>query len=139
MSLTEDARDLARDITSNLDEWAVLMTFKTPGSGSFDYLFDFAFNTPNMFTLKGLHTKHNTSINTETGQRVNAKNASVTVSERFFTQNGYPVRDANNEVALVGHQVAVKDSTEKICTYVVRETYPDEKLELIVCILGDIE
>jgi len=139
MSLLVAARDKIREITSNLNEWAVLMTFKTPAVVAFDYKFDFGFNTQNMFTLSGTHTKHHLGINAETGQKVNAKTASVTVSEKFFIQNGYPIRDANDEVALIGHQVAVKDSTGKICTYVVRESYADETLECIVCILGDIE
>jgi len=139
MSLTEIARDDIKRITTDLSEWGVLMTFKTPTAGSFDYTFDETFNSSQMFTMKGLHTKYHLGINGETGQRVNTKTASVTVSERYFTQNGYPVRNSNNEVDLARHQVAVKDSTGTICTYVIREWYPDEKLELIVCILGDLE
>lgn len=139
MGLLETARNQIRDITSNLSEWGVLMTFKTPAVSTFDYTFDESFNTNQMFTMRGLHTKHHLGINQDSGQRVNTKNASVTVSERFFTQNGYPLRDANNEVNMNGHQVAVKDSTGKICTYIIREWYPDETLECIVCILGDLE
>lgn len=138
MSLTEIARDDAKKYTTDLTEWAVLMTFRTPTAGAFDFTFDETFNSSEMFTMKGLHTKHHMAINGDTGQRVNAKTASVTVSERFFTQNGYPLRDETGEVNLQDHQVAVKDSTGTVKTYVIREWYPDEKLELIVCILGDL-
>jgi len=138
MSLLEIARDDIKRITTDLSEWAVLMTFKTPTAGPFDYTFDFTFNNSQMFTLQGLHTKHHIGINGETGQRVNTKQASVTVNESFFNDVGYLVR-VNGEVSLRDHQVAVKDSTGNVCTYVVREWFPDESLGVIVCILGDLE
>jgi hypothetical protein len=139
MSLLEIARDDIKRITTNLNEWSVLMTFKTPTAGPFDYTFDFTFNNSQMFTMIGLHSKVTLRVNGETGQVINTKQAHVTVSERFFTQNNYPIRDSNNEVNLRDHQVAVKDSTGKICIYIIREWYPDETLELVVCILGDLE
>lgn len=138
-SVLERARNDVKRIISNSDEFAVLMTFKTPSAGVFDYTFDYTFNSSQMFTLKGLHTKHHLAVNTETGERVNTKTASVTVSERFFVDIGYPIRNAQNEVDLQNHQVAVKDSTGKICTYIIHQWFPDETLDCIVCILHDIE
>lgn len=139
MGILDLARADAKRITTDLNGFAVLMTFKTPTSGSFDYSFDFSFNSSQMFTLTGLHTKHHQGINGETGQRINTKTASVTVDENKFNDVGYPVRNANREVDLRDHQVAVKDSTGVVCTYVVREWFPDEALGIIVCILGDFE
>lgn len=139
MGLLDIARTDVKRITTDLNGFAVLMTFKTPAAGPFDYTFDETFNNSQMFTMKGLHTKHHLGINGETGQRANTKQVSVTVDEIYFTEIGYPVRDANGEVNLRDHQVSVKDSTDNVKDYVIREWYPDETLRLIVCILGDLE
>jgi len=139
MSLLEIARNDIKRITTDLNEWGVLMTFKTPIAGPFDYTFDFTFNSSSMFTMIGLHAKVTLKVNGDTGQIINTKQAHVSVSERFFTEIGYPIRNAQGEVHLIDHQVSVKDSTGIIKDYVIRENYPDETLELVVCILGDLE
>lgn len=138
MRLLDVARKDVLRITTNTKEWAVPIMFKTPPSGPFDYTFDVSFNNSQMFTLYGLHTKHLMEVKMDTQERVNTKKSSVTVSEFAFNAVGYPVRDANGEVNLLEHQVAVKDSTGVVCNYVVIQNYPDETLGLIVCILGDL-
>jgi len=137
MGLIAQAKADIEKITSNLNEWAVPITFVVPG-GTFDLTFDPRLNDTMMVTLNGLHTKHHLGI-TEDQRRVNTKNASVTVSEKFFDDAGYVVRDSKHEVAMRDHQVAVKDSTGTVCFYVVREWFPDETVGLIVFILGDLE
>lgn len=138
MGLTAQAKADIERITSNLGEWAVPIQFQVP-SGAFDFTFDPTFNGAQIVTLNGLHTKHHLGINPENGLRVNVKNASVTVSEKFFTDAGYIVRNSQGEISMRDHQVAVKDSTGTVCLYLVREWFPDETVGLIVFILGDFE
>lgn len=126
MGLTAQAKADIEQITSNSAEWGIPMVFTRP---------DNSMSVP----LTGLHTKHHLGINPENGLRVNVKNASVTVSEKFFINAGYVVRDAKGEVAMRDHKVQVKDSTGVTCLYVVREWFPDEAVGLIVFILGDLE
>lgn len=83
-------------------------------------------------------TKHHLGQN-EDGKNVNAKKASICFSEQLLTALSYPVRNSSNEVDLKGHQVKVKDSTGLLCSYMIREWYPDEALGLVTCILGDFE
>jgi hypothetical protein len=123
MGILEMARKDALNYLTDLNGWAVSITFNPPGGSS--------------ITLSGLHTKHHLGINGETGQKVNTKQASVTVAEQDFVNAGYVMRDASGEVSMRDHQVAVKDSTGVICNYVVREWFPDESLGIIVFILGD--
>jgi len=120
-----------------LNEWAVLINFKTPIEGTFSYTFDYTLNSAEQFTLPGIYTKHYLGVDTEIGQRANAKKASVSVSEKFFTNVGYPIRNADGEVSMKDHQVAVKDGRGIVNLYVVREWFPDEAMGLIVFILGD--
>lgn len=136
MGLIAQAKADIERITSSLNEWAVPITFVVPGS-AFDLTFDETLNTDKMVTLKGLHTKHHLGI-TEDQRRVNTKNASVTIAEKFLTDIGYPVR-VNGEVQMRDHKVFVKDSTGTVCFYVIREWFPDETVGLIVFILGDAE
>ena len=132
------ARKDTLNYLTDLNGWAVPIMFKSPiANGVFDYTFDETFNTPTQFTLRGTHTKIHLGINGETGQKVNTKQASVTVAEQDFVNVGYAVRDASGEVSMRDHQVAVKDSTGVICNYIVREWFPDESLGIIVFILGD--
>lgn len=127
MGLLDIARADVLNITTNTDEWAVAMTFTTP-----DQL--------TSVNVNGLHTKHLLEVKMDTQERVNSKKSSVSISEADLVAAAYPVRDNNtNEVALLGHFVAVKDSTGRVWNYVVNQNYPDETLGLIVCILGDLQ
>lgn len=125
MNILDLAKADIEAITSDDNGWTRQMTFVAP-------------NNVASATINGLHSKHHTGISTE-GMRVSAKTASVSVSEKFLSDKNYPVRDADGEVLLKGHLVAVKDSTGNFCIYSVREWYPDETVGLIVCILGDFD
>lgn len=124
MGLMDIARADMRRIVTDLNEWAVTMTFTSPDNSQTKI-------------VKGTHTKHHLGLNGETGQIVNTKKATIAVPESEF--GDYVVRNSSQEVALIGHYVVVKDSTGIDKNYVVRETYPDESLGLIVCILGDFQ
>lgn len=87
-------------------------------------------------SLSALATKHHIIINPETGQPVNAKNAHICLSETKLNELGYITR-VNGEVSLVGHFINVSDSTGIVKKYKISETWPNETLGLIVCILQD--
>ncbi len=126
MGLIDQAKADIETITSNLNEFAKVMTFTSP--------------TPPGQTaiINGLHTKHHLGVNTD-GTEVNAENAHVAVSEKALTDKGYTVRNSDGEIDLKDHKVTVKDSTGTDITYVIREWYQNETIGLIVCILGDYE
>ena len=87
-------------------------------------------------SLSALATKHHIIINPETGQPVNAKNAHICLSETKLNELGYITR-VNGEVSLVGHFINVSDSTGIVKKYKISETWPNETLGIIVCILQD--
>lgn len=125
MGLIDKAKADIEQITSNLNEWGVSMVLTAvPGLES--------------VTIVGLHTKHRILIDTD-GNFVNTKNAHISVSEKFLTEAGYPVRNGSGEVSLINHRVSVKDSTGLVKEYVITEAFPDETIGLICCILGDYE
>ena len=51
----------------------------------------------------------------------------------------YPVRNTKDQVDLEDHRVTVKDSTGFDQMYVIDQSWPDETLGNIVCILSDYE
>lgn len=123
MGLVDQAKADIEQITSTTDDWAVSITLIAP--------------TLETVTLTGLHTKHHLSIDVESGKQVNAKNAHISVSEKFMTDALYPVRDLKGDVNLKNHRVRVKDSTGEVKDYVINQWFPDETIGLITCILGD--
>lgn len=125
MGLTEQAQsDFSRFTSDTVSGFAKAITFTAPNSGP-------------VVIVNGITTKHNFEINEE-GKSVNAKKASITVSESLLVAQSYPVRNESNEVNLTGHKVSWKDSNS-VCQYMIREWFPDETLGLITCILGDFE
>lgn len=88
-------------------------------------------------SITGLASKHHIGINPDTGEPINTKNAHCSLSEKTLTDNGYAVRDSNGEISLKGHKISFKDSSDIVKQYRINETFPDETLGLIVCILGD--
>lgn len=121
MGLTRARNDWNRFITGGGFE--VDLTFRTP-SGSVTK------------TVKGLGIKHHLSIDNE-GVSQNQLNAHVTVSEKTLVDAGYPVRDGNEIVALKDHIVSFEDSTGIESSYIITQSYPDETVGVIVCIIGE--
>ncbi len=122
MGLRELAKQDIEDITSNLNEFGLAMTFTPPVGYSLDVV--------------GTEAKIHMQFDVETGKDVNAQKASVSVSEKFFIDADYPVRNASGEVAMKKHKVDYIDSTGTTCNFEVLEQFPDETLGLIVFILG---
>ena len=89
-------------------------------------------------TIVGLATKHNIGVDTE-GNLINTKNAHISVSEKLLTDAGYPVRNTSGEVDLKGHRIDYIDSTGASKKYVIQQSFPDETVGMIVCILEDFE
>ena len=88
------------------------------------------------FSLTGFATKHFINFDSD-GLPINSKNVHICIDENILISQGYPLRNAKDEVHLKGHIIAYPDSTGNIKKYVVRENFPDETLGLIVCILND--
>jgi hypothetical protein len=124
MGLIDQAKKDIERITSNAREFGVSMLFLAP--------------TSETATISGLHTKHHLGIDQD-GNMINSKTSKISVSEKFLTDSGYPVRNVAGEVDLRGHKVTVKDSTGSDCTYVIRQWFPDETIGLITCIMSDFE
>lgn len=88
--------------------------------------------------IKCLHSKHNISVGTD-GQPVNSKNAHFSVHEQTLIEANpaYPIRDGSREVIIKGDTIEVADSTGNVWKYLIRESWPDETLGLLVFALGD--
>ena len=84
----------------------------------------------------GFASKHWINFDTD-GNASNSKNAHICLDETELIKANYPVRNADKEVYLLRHRVAVEDSSKEVKNYVIIESFPDETLGLIVCILGD--
>lgn len=126
MSLLDAVRDDVMAITTNSNEFAQDVRFTSPSPDSVTVV------------VKAIHSKHNLSIDTD-GNAVQAKKASVAVSEPVLLGAGYVVRNANQEVSLNGHRVSVADVSAVVKEYVVLSAFADEMVGLVVCILGDWE
>jgi hypothetical protein len=122
MGLMDQAKADIKQITSNAEEFGKEITLTAPDDS--------------VATVIGLHTKHHLGVDTD-GNRINTKNAHISVSESLLTDQSYPVRGSDGEVSLKNHKVSVSDSTGTFCTYRIKETYPNESTGLIVCILSD--
>ena len=121
--LIEQAKGDWQRFSSDLNGWGVEITLTAP--------------TAEVANIAGLGTNHHIGIDTD-GNPINTKNAHITISEQLLVDAGYPVR-VNNEVSLLQHRVSYKDSTGVTKEYVIEETFPDETIGMITCILNDFE
>mgnify|MGYP003402546550 FL=1 len=122
MGLRELAKQDIEDITSNLNEFGLEMTFTPPVGYS--------------LSVVGTEAKIHMGFDMDTGKEINAQKATVSVSEKFFIDGDYPVRNAAGEVSMKKHRVDYIDSTGTTCNFEVLEQFPDETIGLIVFILG---
>ena len=125
MSLVDRAREDAKRIITNSNEWGVEIILTTPDNST-------------SLTLNGLHTKHSISFDTD-GNEVKGRNSHVNLVESVLIDNSYPYKNNDDEVMLRNHKVRVADSKGLEIEYIIREFLPDEFLGVIVCILGDFE
>lgn len=93
----------------------------------------------NSVAVRGLASKHFFQIDSNTGLPVSSKNTHVSINEQVLIDAGYTVRNANREVAMIGHLVTYSDSANNSWTFKINDIMPDETLGLIVLFLGDYE
>lgn len=122
MSLYEIAKQDIKNIVTNQNEWGKSIRFENP-------------NTSMVVTVTGIHTKHHINIDGD-GVPVNSQNAHITVSESSLTSLGYTVRNSRDEVSIVNHYVQVADANGNTIKYVISQTFPDETVGTILCILS---
>lgn len=122
--LIEKAKNDWQRFTSDPSGAGIAITFEAP--------------TTQIAEITGLATKHHIGLDTE-GNPINTKNAHVSVSEQLLVDEGYPVRNGDGEVSMINHKVTYKDSTGVSKDYKIQETFPDETVGIITCILGDHE
>lgn len=106
-------------------------------SGGFEE--DITIKTPNgaiTANITGAATKHHISFDSD-GNQINSKNAHIRIVEDDLVALEYPVRNASGEVELINHLVSVPDSSLVVRNYIILETFPNETMGVIVCILGD--
>jgi hypothetical protein len=84
--------------------------------------------------VKGITPTIHLAFDTD-GLTVNTKKVRVNISEKSLIDLSYPVRNAKNEVFMMGDLVSFADSTGLVKTYSVAENWPDESLGTIVLIL----
>ena len=121
--LIEQAKGDWQRFSSDLKTWGTAITLTAP--------------TAEVANIAGIATNHHIGVDTD-GNPINTKNAHITISEQLLIDAGYPVR-MNNEVSLIEHRVSYKDSTGVTKEYVIEETFPDETIGMITCILNDFE
>lgn len=86
--------------------------------------------------VNGLISKHNLSINPDTGLPVNSKNVHISVTESVLIDAGYTTRNASNDISLTSHKVSFTDASGSDFTFLIEDVMPSETLGLIVCTLG---
>lgn len=126
MGLTDRAIADVKRFTTDSNGWGVSALFTAPNNQT--------------ATVNVHHVKHNLGVDTD-GNMVNSKKAHVSFSESGLLEinPNYPLRDSKQEINMKGHRIDVADSTGITKNYIVKSTYPDEKIGLIVVILDDYE
>lgn len=86
--------------------------------------------------VTGITSKHHIGIDTD-GNLMNVKNAHISFSEQLVIDGSFPIRNTEGNVYMENYRATFKDSKGDDITYVIREWFPDEKLGVILCLLGD--
>jgi hypothetical protein len=124
MGLMDEINEDIQDITGNLNEFGVSITFTTPDGVA-------------SATVVGTASKHFMNFDFDSGKNVNSQNAHVSVSEAFLIAANYPVRNPAGNVNMKRHRVSYIDSTGVSGSYEILEQFPDQAIGLIVFILGN--
>lgn len=123
MNIRELAKNDIENITSNLNEFGLAITFEAPNGDIADVV--------------GIESKVYMAFDMDTGKDINVQKAHVTIAEKFFIENDYPVRNASGRVSMKKHKVTYVDVNGITCNFEVIENFPDETLGLIVFSLGE--
>lgn len=124
MGLMEIIKQDIQDITSNINEFGVAITFTNPDNSQ-------------SIEVVGTASNHFMQFDFESGKNVNSQNTHVSVSEQLFIDAGYVIRNAEGKVSVKKHKVTWIDSTGVSGSYEVIEAIPDQSIGLIVFILGN--
>lgn len=117
MSLLDIAREDIEDITTDIDDFGIVMHFvNEDGSKEAD--------------IKGIFARHHIDVN-RNGVAFNSRQAHVSVSELEFDNADYPIRNSDGEVTLSKHKVTVEG-----ITYIINQWFPSDTTKLITLILG---
>lgn len=90
-------------------------------------------------TVKGRFSRIHLAVDPNTNTFVNSRKVQVTVSEQLLLAEGYVVRNASGEVAMLNHFCKCIDSTGVEKTYKITEQFPDDTVGLIVFTLGSVK
>ncbi len=108
-----------------------------------NYPIEFIATNGETATILAIHNKIGMKVNSNTGLVEHSKNASVVFSESILSSANpnYPIRNSNQEVAMLRHRINVKDNTSIVKNYDVIEIIPDENagIGLITLLLGNYE
>lgn len=107
--------------------------------GGFDE--DIVLKTPDgatSYEVKGSASKHHINFDSD-GNPINSKNAHICIVESSLIDLGIQTRNASGEVNLLKWRVDYPDSTGQIRNYIIDQTFPDETVGGVVCILGDFQ
>lgn len=127
MGLMDTIAQDIKSILTNTNDFGVNITLYAPTSPQ------------KVVTVGGTVKKHHLTFDENGMVKGNVKNATCTVSELSLNAANYPVRNANGEVTFEGHRVSWSDVNGTAITYAVNEWWPDERLGVLVLILGDYE
>ena len=83
----------------------------------------------------GIAIRHHLAF-TPNGEPVNSLTARVSVSEIALTALMYPVRNAANEVSMIGHLITWTDVLGIERTYVIKAVFPGDTFGILVFNLG---
>ena len=92
--------------------------------------------TPENIIVDGIVSKHNLSIDPDTGVPVNSSNAHITISEQVLNDAGIVTRDVNKKVIVKGMKISFADASGLSFTYMIDEAFTSDTLGVIVCIVG---
>lgn len=122
MSLLTTAQQDYRDILGDLEAFSLALSFENP-------------TATETAAIVGHGMTHYLKYDTD-GQVVNGKNSHVTFAEKDLVDAGYTVRNAKGLVSLDKHKVTFANSNGVSTKHIIIESFPDETLGIITCILG---
>ena len=109
---------------------------------SFDL--DLTFTTPDgsqTGTIKGIGTRATQTFLETDGQQVIGEIVHIGFKEKLLKEANpaYPIRNADQLVAINNHRVDFEDSNGLLRNYVIKQVYPDSTVGMIMCDCADFK
>lgn len=122
MSIIVDAMNMAKEITTELNDFAMMAIFKSPHGDEAQ--------CPVIFS-------DHTNTYDENGVPINGKQSQLAVSELPLIEQDYPTRNHNGHIDMLGHIITIQypDGTER--TYKSDDIRPDYTINLITIFLSE--